>query len=310
MKLVNSRTVTVLGACAVLALVGSGAAAATGLITSAQIKNGTIRQIDIGPGGVSGHALTGQSEIEAGSVGLRDLSTFTKDHLKGQTGPAGPQGPQGPAGADATYVGPNWSIIDRNVIGAADAYLRSGPTAYDSNGTVESPPSGVGSLGIRTADSSSKTEFGDQVDFAGESLSSISDIGYWVYTTNENNALGADNMPSIDIEIDPNNGSSTYSSLVYAPANSNGDVWSKLDAATATTPAWGLTGSAFSGNPCSINSTRCTWSQIQSLLPNATIYTVGISKGRDYAFSGAVDDLWINNTTYNFEPFGVYKTTK
>ncbi|HET7173354.1 MAG TPA: hypothetical protein VFI30_03645 [Nocardioidaceae bacterium] len=290
MKLVNSRTVTVLSACAVLALVGSGAAA-SGLITSAQIKNGTIRQVDIAPGGVSGHALTGQSEIEAGSVGLRDLSKFTRDHLK------------------TTYVGPNWSIIDRNVIGAADAYLRSGPTAYDSSGTVERPPSGVGSLGIRTADGTSKTEFGDQVDFAGESLSSISHIGYWVYTTNENNAIGPDNMPSIDIEINPNNGSATYSSLVYAPANSAGDAWSRIDAAADTTPDWGLTGSAFSTNPCSINSTRCTWSQIQSLLPNATIYTVGISKGRDYAFSGAVDDLWINNTTYNFEPFGVFQTT-
>ena len=32
---------------------------------------------------------------------------------------------------------------------------------------------------------------------------------------------------------------------------------------------------------------------------------MSIIKGRDYAFSGAVDKLVINDTTYDFEPFGV-----
>jgi hypothetical protein len=32
---------------------------------------------------------------------------------------------------------------------------------------------------------------------------------------------------------------------------------------------------------------------------------VQFSKGRDHAFSGAVDGLTLNDTTYDFEPYGV-----
>ncbi len=38
---------------------------------------------------------------------------------------------------------------------------------------------------------------------------------------------------------------------------------------------------------------------------DATIYIAQIGRGRYFAFSGAVDDLVINNTKDNFEPFGV-----
>jgi hypothetical protein len=34
-------------------------------------------------------------------------------------------------------------------------------------------------------------------------------------------------------------------------------------------------------------------------------FSVQISKGRDFAFSGMVDGLRINDTLYDFEPFGV-----
>ena len=40
-------------------------------------------------------------------------------------------------------------------------------------------------------------------------------------------------------------------------------------------------------------------------VPDAKVYSLAISKGRDYAFSGAVDDLVINDTMYDFEPTGV-----
>ncbi len=36
--------------------------------------------------------------------------------------------------------------------------------------------------------------------------------------------------------------------------------------------------------------------------------SVQITKGPDYAFSGAVDNLRINKTVYDFEPFGVHST--
>ncbi|HEY5134864.1 MAG TPA: hypothetical protein VIJ41_03690 [Candidatus Nanopelagicales bacterium] len=41
---------------------------------------------------------------------------------------------------------------------------------------------------------------------------------------------------------------------------------------------------------------------------DATLFTVQITKGRDFAFSGAVDALVLGDTTYDFEPLGVYAT--
>jgi hypothetical protein len=43
---------------------------------------------------------------------------------------------------------------------------------------------------------------------------------------------------------------------------------------------------------------------------DATLFTVQITKGRDFAFSGAVDALVLGGTTYDFEPLGVLATTK
>ena len=43
-------------------------------------------------------------------------------------------------------------------------------------------------------------------------------------------------------------------------------------------------------------------------LEPALIGTVGITKGTDFAFSGAVDALQINDTVYDFEPNGVFET--
>ena len=56
---------------------------------------------------------------------------------------------------------------------------------------------------------------------------------------------------------------------------------------------------------------RCTWAEILNVLNDADgedaviSFSVQISKGRDFAFSGMVDGLRINDTLYDFEPFGV-----
>jgi len=56
----------------------------------------------------------------------------------------------------------------------------------------------------------------------------------------------------------------------------------------------------------------CTLDQVKTGLadgdPAALIGTVGISKGTDFAFSGAVDALQINDVVYDFEPNGVFET--
>ena len=67
---------------------------------------------------------------------------------------------------------------------------------------------------------------------------------------------------------------------------------------------------------CGLNGSRCTFAEVLAYLAanidasqgDATLFTVQITKGRDFAFSGAVDALVLGDTTYDFEPLGVYAT--
>ncbi len=67
---------------------------------------------------------------------------------------------------------------------------------------------------------------------------------------------------------------------------------------------WYFTGQT--GNDTGCNQvTYCSLAEVEAAAPEATVHTVEITKGRDYAFTGAVDALVLNATTYDFEPFGV-----
>ena len=113
---------------------GGGGAVAGSLITSKDIKDKSIKKVDLAKNSVV------STKVEDGSLKLKDLNKKANDKInkggpagpagpagaKGAQGTQGPQGPQGPKGdtGSATYVGPNWSIVDRNVIGNGDAFLR------------------------------------------------------------------------------------------------------------------------------------------------------------------------------------------
>jgi hypothetical protein len=124
-KILHSRTTSVIAGSALLVTLGgvSGAFAAA-QITSRDIQNGEVKKADIGGGAV------GAGEVLNGSLGTNDLSDKAKADLKGDP---------------HTYAGPEWSVIDRNVIGNGDAYLRSGPSSQAFGQDVK-PPAGVGSL--------------------------------------------------------------------------------------------------------------------------------------------------------------------
>jgi Collagen triple helix repeat (20 copies) len=241
---------------------------------------------------------------------------------KGADGVAGAKGADGAAGANganAKYQGANWNIVDRNVIGNGDSYLRSGPfsTAW---GTAVQPPLGQGSLGIRTGSGLDAASFGDEVDFAGNLVSGLTNVGFSVYTTNENQDMGGnnqsfDNLPSISFEINPHLGSATYTSMTYVPPAGTTDTagkWTSYD--SATEGGWYL--SSGSG-ACVLGpelTSLCSLAAIKAAVPEATIYTVQITKPRisndhpNWAFSGAVDALRINGSVYDFEPLGVVRT--
>ena len=290
-NILGNRVVAVTVGAAVVMGMGAGGAIGAAMVTSGDIKDQTIQSRDIHRNAV------GSSELGSGSVGSPHLSDNLREKVN--------------SGADdsAGYSAPEWSIIDRNVMGAGDAYLRSGPSSEAFGQSVQ-PPSGVGSLGLRVADGA-KTTFGNQVDFVGDNVLELSELGFWVFTTNENNQVGtSDNMPNLTFEIDPNleNSTSNYSSMVFSP-NETPPGWTQIDATSDDQGEWGLTGAAGTASGCDNNTTRCTWSELQAALNDGgeepTIHTVAFGKGRDMAFSGAVDALNVNGEVYDFEPLGV-----
>jgi hypothetical protein len=291
MSVFKSRFATVFVAAAVLVLFSSLSAVGASMITSSKIKNGTVRSVD----------------IHNGTIGMRDLNAHTKGAIQQHSASSSQSAPQLAAPPGRTkYDGPNWSIIDRNVEGNGDAYLRSGPTEGGST-----PPAGVGSLGIRTGSATDKTAFGNEVDFAGDRVADLSNVSYSVFVTGEDLQRSPWNAPSVTFEIDPNleSSSSNYSSLVFVTNQAQANTWTSIDATEAASGYWFLTGAAGDATHCTQAAPQCSLAQIKDRLDDggadAVIGTVAITKGKDYPFSGAADALRINDTTYDFEPFGV-----
>ena len=278
-------------------------------------------------GAVAAQLITGK-DIKNNTIAAKDLKKKLRNKIgqsgtagsPGQTGPQGPEGPAGPA-AQATYTNPQWGVMDRNTQGSPQVDLRGGPFA----GITQEPPFGDGSLGLSVEGDASRPDgqrrrAGDlrEVDFVGDTVASIDELGFQVYTTGENNGRGNPNMPLIKIEIDPNLSStaSGFSTLTFQPSNTTANQWSPyIDATTAPASAAGnglfLSGAAGTSTGCAL-ATPCTFAQLQTALNDggdaATIFTVAVGKGRDFAWSGAVDGLRVNNTIYDFEPFGVVET--
>ncbi len=154
-----------------------------------------------------------------------------------------------------------------------------------------------------------KAAFGNEVDFRGDALADFDTVKYSVYTTGENRTQAANNLPSVSFEVDPSGPEDAtapnYSTLVFTPETAESNAWTELDASTEK--RWYYTGAAGTASGCN-QTTYCTLEEAKAAYPGATVYTVQITKGRDYAFSGAVDGLVLNDTTYDFEPFGVTET--
>ena len=265
-----------------------------GGVTTNDIKNGTVASTDIADGTVtSGDIKNGtvaSTDIADGTVAVADLSAAAIDSL-------------------TAYSGPNWSIVDRNVIGAADAYLRAGPSVADNI----RPPLGIGSLGIRTATATSAAAFGNQVDFGGMLVDDLTAVGFSVFTTAENIAFAPTNLPNLQFEIDPNltGVASNFSTMHFAPDTVLPGVWVDIDAVASG--MWGLTGDAGPATGCDLQATLCTFADLLAALDDgdgepAVILSASFSKGRDFPFSGAVDALIINDQTFDFEPLGVVTT--
>jgi hypothetical protein len=299
----------VIGACVATALaVGATTATAATLITGARVKNNSLTGADIKD--------IRSGDIKDGSLRLRDLNAEVRKAIAsgklpisgsstaapGANGANGAQGPAGQSGKDATSSSGNWGVQSRNVIGSPDIDLREGPA---------NPPLGKGSLKFLVGSGTEKAAYGNEQDFFGQPVSGLTSVGFRVYTTGENAGRGNPNMPSIVFEIDPNlvaNGTN-FTSLVFVPTNSVANQWSPyIDATQATSGFWFMTGAAGTATGCN-QTTTCSFTQMQAALADggdaATILTVGVTKGRDFEWQGAIDGLRINSQVFDFEANGV-----
>jgi len=217
-------------------------------------------------------------------------------------------------------VGNHWGIITRNTIGSAVADLRTGPYGtFGVTGATAAPPFGVGSLGIQVSDNAlsggtpqEKVAFGNEVDYFGTQVASVTKVGFRVFQPQENADINSRNMPNITLEINPHVAGKAYTSMVWVPDPAPvTNRWTGFISAAAT-GNWYFTQSDVATATGCDQTLTCNFAQAKAaLVANnsgggpATIDTVAISKGRDYAWVGAVDGLRINNTIYNFEPYGV-----
>lgn len=238
--------------------------------------------------------------------------------------PAGTIGPRGyPRAAISSS---KWGVISRNTEGSPSAFYRGGPYGRslptNASATVP-PPYGIGSLGIIVGYGSSipptrsteKIDFGNETDFAGIPLRNINVLKYWIFAGTDN--ITNVSLPLISIEADPRLPTVSYTSLNYlpdtsvspsAPAVKVANTWQQYDASAAGSKWYVSSGTLAGLIGCGIGA-PCSFNELKAKLPNAVIsLSLGISKGRDNAFVGAVDGLQVNNTVYDFEPFGVRRT--
>jgi len=115
--------------------------------------------------------------------------------------------------------------------------------------------------------------------------------------------------------------------MILASAGMNGDwagigavtssiglttnTFNSIDATSPTAGTWYFTGATGDTVGCN-QTTLCTFAQMKDKVagtfPNMHILTLAVTKGRDYAWNGAIDALVYNAQTINFEPFGVVTT--
>jgi hypothetical protein len=253
---VVTQALIVAGALIVMACVGLGTAVAARLITSADIKDRTIRNSDLSTNSVNGRA------IARDAVGLGELTPGVEKALagkgtKGDPGPAGPKGDTGPKGdpgpkgdtgakGDTGSVGPagppgyptlvtpsNGQFKDNTTTASSDTPWAATDLACDdpsANGAVtkgfqNGQPSGqdaplqTGAYGFSLNDANSVILLGLR-KYDGDRLSTLTELRYSERFDNGGPSTTA--APSVEILVD-NNGDGDSSDggddqLIFEPA--------------------------------------------------------------------------------------------
>lgn len=230
-----------------------------------------------------------------------------------------------PAGAVVAHPHPipvpssGWGVILRNTTGDATALLRRGPRGRSGPSALSAtlpPPYGVGSLQMLIGRTDEKTDFGNETIFGGLPLRNIATLKYWIFAGED--VPNISGFPVLSLEVNPMVGGIGFTSLVYVPGSSSPpsrpplifpSTWEQYDASGAG-GRWYPTNVPLQGLIGCPQVPGCSFAYLKSKLPNAFVSdSIGISAGTGGTFTGAVDGLQINHAVYDFEPFGVRRTT-
>jgi hypothetical protein len=334
-RVVASRTLVV---AVVIAGTVAATAGATTLITGAQVRDGSLTGADVRDRSIRARDLTSAARKSlrgregtqgaTGAVGARGatgrrgaIGATGPQGAPGPQGEAGPQGPKGDPGDPASLPRLPWGVVGRNTIGSPAVYFRVGPWGRTSGyAATVPPPLGDGSLGVHvegvngTGSSAEKLSFGDETTFADLPIRSISTLSYWVYAGED--VFTNHSLPTLSIEANPNANGATYTTLVYLPDGSAApsapspravSTWQKYDTFAAGNK-WHSTADLDPNTTLCQVSNPCEFADLVAQLgPNACVsFSLAITKGRDNEFTGAVDAVTVNGTTYDFEPEGVF----
>ena len=300
-----------------IVLATSGSAVAGSLITSSQIKDGTIQNKDIKKGTIaarpphSGHAEGDQARRRRPARRARPAPPAPR------APPARParralDGRPGTTVQASPGVAPtagNWGVINRNTDRLAGRVPALRPAhAAARQGLAEPHRQGRHREGRLRQRGRHGRRRPVRQRHAGR-LQRLHD-------GREQRARAPANMPSITFEVDPNvNGkASNYTSLVFMPANTAGQPVERLHR-RAPRPASGAARAARSPAPSATStaraarSTSCRRTSTTATTTRPKILSVAVVKGKDNSWSGAVDGLRINDTVFDFEETGVFTTT-
>lgn len=304
----------VLACLATTLVVGATSATAASLITGAKVKDRSLTGRDIAKSTIKASNLSKAVRRKLAATGSAQSpipGAAGRDGAPGAQGPAGDRGPAGADGVDGAdgAVGPagpvassgSWGRFDESVTGSPVTDLRAGPVS-----PTTAPPFGQGSLGI-SARSDEVATYGNRVDFHGDPVHGLSQVGLRLYPAAE--SAGAASLPEIVITGDPDLNDTHSGSLIFTPrVGLTANAWSGyFDAMNPENGDWWQTvggmGCLNPGGRCSFGEAAGWWDDGDG--EPATIRSISLRTRSGVAWQGAIDGLRINGEVFDFEEHGV-----
>lgn len=259
---------TIIVAAITALVVGAGGATAASLISSAQIRNGTIRNRDIHKGTISLNRLTTGTQ--------RLIRAHGANGLTGATGPAGStgqQGAQGPAGKDA-ITGVTTLSSDINV--AAPAWASRAGT---DGGPTSAPTPHIVAGGAELGPFADGSQFAAVVynGLNGIPISQIADITYTEsYLQSGTDAHGA--APYFRVFTQDSGG--TAHSVVFSPNTQPGN-----DIASGRTQKWDVVQGGVRYDDDAGASPDMSWNALIDAHGSETITSIRVQAGDGGAYT-------------------------